>query len=1109
MIQKNNQYLSVTSRTRSFRHVFIGLLLLTFSGSMFAQISVSIKNQTIREALRTIEQKSEYRFFFSNQLPDLNRKINLDLKNRTIEATMKMILNGTKLTYQQKENKQIVLAEIPATGNITSSDKLMKISGTVTDESGAAIIGANVQIKGTKIATISDVNGNFKIDAPANGTLAVSFIGYTSSETSINGREVFAISMKEKTKSLDEVVVIGYGTVKKRDVTGAVVSLKAADITAAPTSNVMEALQGKISGMDIVRPSGKVGGDVNILLRGSRSIYGDNSPLFIIDGIPGSYSQLNPSDIESVEVLKDASSTAIYGSAGSNGVVIITTKRGSEGKTNVTLDAYYGFSGKPHYFHGMTGDEWTTYQKEAYKYANGAYPADMSSILTDASKLEAFNNGKWIDWVDQLAGQSAINQKYNISVTGGNQRTKLFFSTSYDNQEGLLPNEKLNKYSLRLNADQELMPQLKIGVSSIINYTIQNNGAQNDFTKALTAFPLGTPYDENGNIVYQYANQEYTPLGDFIANQYVNQNRNTYVNANGYALYTPLKGLSLKSVVSATLNNSRLGQYWGAQATANRPTYAGTPHAEILNSYGYNYSWENILTYTKTIAEKHSITLTGVSSWAQNQSESNKAAGSGQTLDSWSFYRLTGATSLRVESDYSQTQKMSYAFRFNYSYLGRYLFSFSNRWDGVSWLSEGKKWDNFPAAALAWRISDESFMKSTNNWLSNLKLRLSYGVTGNSGGVTAYSTTTTPYPYSSAGITIDGKIAAFTQYTGTYGNKSLGWEKSKNANIGLDMGFLNGKIDASVEYFDTRTTGLLFKRTMPVTSGATGWGSPLVTWQNIAETSNRGVEFSINSHNIDTKRFKWNTNFSFSWSKEKIESLPTGNLISENLFVGQPIRSYYDYQYNGIWGSNTAAETLTAYGVKPGFIHINTVPKVAADGTSDNGVHKYSTADKMVLGHQNPDYILGLNNTFTYRQFDFSFFVMARIGQTIKSDLLGRYTAAKPGSVNQIAGADYWTENNQSAYFPIAGSGSEQSVMSALVYRDGSFAKIKNVTLGYSLPSQWINNLKMEKCRLYFTAYNPLVVVKDKQLQGTDPENNGSDSFPLYSQFVFGANISF
>lgn len=980
------------------------------------------------------------------------------------------------------------------------------IKGQILDETGESMIGVSVLVKGTTIGTVTDFDGNYTLEVPSGkNILEISYIGYKTKEITIGNNSLINIKMEPDTQALDEVVVIGYGTVKKRDLTGAVASMKNEDVTVAPTSNVMEALQGKIAGMDIVKSSGQVGEDVSILLRGSRSIYGSNEPLFIIDGIPGSYSQVNPSDIESVDVLKDASSTAIYGSAGANGVVIITTKRGKEGKATVNFDAYYGFSGSPNYKHGMVGDEWVNYQREAYKYKNGDYPSDMSALFGNQDYTDAYNAGKWIDWIDEASGNTATTQKYSLSVSGGSEKTKIFASTSYNREEGLLSNDNLNKYSLRLNIDQEIFSWAKMGFTSNLTYQDRNQGVKNTFTKGLSSFPLGDAYDQNGKINHEYITGQYSPLGDFIEDQYVNNTRSTYLNVSGYLELSPIKDFTFTSRINGTLSDSRQGQYWGDQCNANRPSYAGSPHAAITNKNAWNYTWENILSYNTTIAKDHNIGGSVITSWNKNQNDSSLAAASGQMVDRWSFWRLASGASQHVESDFAQTQKMSFAVRFNYSYKGKYLFTFSNRWDGVSQFSAGHKWDSFPAGAIAWRISDEPFMNVAKNWLNNLKLRVGYGITGNSGGVDAYGTTTQAYVYTGNGLTLNGQNSSFTQYTGTYGSKDLGWEKSYNWNVGLDYGILNNRVDGSIEWFKTTTKGLLFKRTLPITSGLTGWGSPLSIWQNIAETSNQGVEVTINSHNIKTKDFSWNTTLSVTWSKEKIEKLPDGDLISENLFVGHSIKSIYGYKYTGIWGTNTPQDILDAYGVKPGFIQIETLEK---DG--DGGVHKYSTNDRQVLGHTNPDWIVGLNNTFTYKNFDLSVFAMARYGQTINSDLLGYYTAEQSVTTNQLAEADYWTENNQGAYYPAPGTGSEQStVISALRVRDGSFIKVKNITLGYTFPVNISRKALMEKCRIYATAYNPFIYVKDKQLKGTDPETNGSDAFPTFRQFVFGVNLTF
>ena len=1003
------------------------------------------------------------------------------------------------------------------------------VKGKIVDENGEPMIGVTVRVNGGKAATVTDLDGNFSLNARPGDMLEISYVGYKTANVRAKS-SAMNIQMEADVTGLDDVVVIGYGTVKKRDLTGAVTTMKNEDITIAPTGNVMEALQGKVAGMDITKSSGQIGAGVNILLRGSRSIYGDNSPLFIIDGLPGSMDDVNPNDIESVDVLKDASSTAIYGSAGANGVVIITTKRGQTGKVNINFDAYYGFSGSPEYKHGMTGQEWTDYFSEAYAYKNGQYPANISALLGgNQAYIDAYNNGQWIDWADEAMGGTATTQKYSLSVTGGTEKTKIYASVMYNRDQGLLENEVRDKYSMRLNLDQQLFKWAKMGVTSSINYSKHNRGENHTFTKSLTSFPLGQAYNEDGEINYEYIDNQYTPLGDYIENQYVNNTKMTYINATGYLELTPVKGLTLRTQLNTGISHQRRGLYWGAEANALRPTYAGTPAAQWNGIDNYNLNWENIISYNLTVARDHEFGITGVSSWQHNTTESITADAGGQDLDVWTFWRMMSGTEFRNESGYSQTKKMSYAVRFNYSYKGRYLFTFSNRWDGVSFFSKGNKWDSFPAGAIAWRISDEPFMKSTRSWLDNLKLRVGAGITGNSGitknlgvsgtsagndehggvgmlgAVGAYATQTQVYKYPSAGISLNGQAVPFVQYLSPYGNASLGWEKSYNWNFGIDFSVLGGRIDGSLDYFTTVTRGLLFNRTMPVTSAATGWGSPLNSWENIAKTSNQGFEFTINSRNIVTKDFRWNTTLTGTWGREKIESLPSGDIIAENLFVGQPIKAIYDYKYAGIWGTNIPQSVLDAYGVKPGWVMIETNDK---DG--DGGVHPYSEDDRKILGHQNPNWILGLNNTFTYKGFDLTVYVMGRFGQTIYSDLMGQYTAKSDITQNQISGIDYWTEDNQGAYFPRPGTGDEQTTgITALRIYDGSFIKIKNITLGYTLPKSITRHALIEKCRFYFTAYNPWIFAMDSMLDGTDPEMGGSDVFPTYKQYVFGVNLTF
>lgn len=973
------------------------------------------------------------------------------------------------------------------------------------------MIGVSVKVRGTNRGAITDLEGRFSLNVTSGSVLEFTYMGYKKQTVTVGSRTFVEVTMETDDQRLDEVVVIGYGTVKKRDLTGAVVSIKGDEILETPTNNVMEALQGRIAGADIQMTSGAVGSNPEILLRGTRSIYGSNDPLFIIDGVQGaSYDQLNPADIESIDILKDASSTAIYGSAGANGVIIITTKRGKAGKVSVNLDAYHGFAGEANFKHGMTGNEYLNYQREHYRTRHdGNYPTDLSQIWSSEAILSAIDQGKWIDWIDEISSGNATRDNINLSLTGGNEKASVFSSINYNKENGLLTGESQVRYGLRLNADYTVNKVVKIGMSSNVTYTNRDARGKNIFTKSLDAFPLGDVYDENGNINEEFIEGETTPLGDQMKDQFSNNTRSTYVNATGYIQLTPLKGLSLRSQLSGTVSDNRNGKYIGEYSLQGTENNYAPPYAYIANSYSYGYLWENVLTYDFDLWDDHHFTATGITSWSKTAGDSNDMRAQGQALDSYLFYNMAAGTEkFGVKSNYKQNQKMSYALRLNYSYKGRYIASFTTRWDGVSHLAEGHKWEAFPAGSVAWRVSDEPFMDFSRRWLSNLKLRAGYGVTGNSGGMGAYSSQTGASAYMA--VSADGEAVPNNQLMSPYGNPAIGWEKSYALNVGIDLGLFNERVSLSADYYNTDTKDLLFQRKLPITSALTAWGSPLSMWQNIGETNNRGWEIQLRSTNIETKDFSWESTLSFTRNREKIVSLPDGDLVASKLFEGHPIKTFYDYKYLGIW-SEAEADEAAKYGCQPGFVKIATVPYEYVDENgnqvNDGGLHEYSdTKDKQILGSNVPDGILGFNNKFRWRDFELSFFLMMRWGQMIESDLIGWYNA---GGNNQPAGTKYWTPERQDAYFPRPGITQNTGVFNSYHYIDASYAKLKNITVAYNLPKKWLHRLGVQRARIYATAYNTLVFPFKSELKDTDPENNGSDTFPLYASYVVGVNLSF
>ena len=976
------------------------------------------------------------------------------------------------------------------------------VPGIVTDANGP-LPGVSVFVKGTNIGTTTDTEGKYLLHHVETGdTIEYTFIGYRTQDIVYAGQREINVRMAEDAENIDEVVVIGYGTALKRELTGAITSVRSDEITLTPTPNAMEALQGKVAGMDIVRSSGRAGSDVNITLRGNRSINGSNEPLFLIDGMIGNYNDLNPNDIQSMEILKDASSTAIYGSAGANGVVLITTRKGRAGKPRVNYDMYAGVNGMAKYPHGRTGENYIELRRQA-AITQGSWhsPEDDINIFSTA-EWDAIQNNQWVDWVD-LALRTGSEQNYSLSVTSGGENTQAYFSLNYNKEKGILENDDAKKYAFRANIDQNIFKWLKAGVNSQFTYTDVNQRKASVFTQSLSASPFGIPFTEEGGInVFPIVGSPSTisPLADEVPNSAVNNTLNTRFQGNAYLDILPLPGLSIRSVVGVVTNSSRQGIYNGISSLQGNSD--GNSSASVENRRNYDYRWENIVNYNFTVAEDHNFALTGVTSWTKNQYEQSKASGQDISWSKYLFHNLGAAqTGVKIASDYIRTQGMSYVARLNYNYRGKYLFTFSNRWDGTSKFAPGHKWDSFPAFAVAWRASDENFMSAVPE-ISDLKLRIGYGVTGNS-GIGAYETQTRLTAGTNLGF--QNTSAPYYLFAAQLANKGLGWEKSYNTNIGLDLGLLNQRITLTFDWYNTHTKDILYNRELPGAIGG-AYGAAFQMWQNICETRNRGVEIMINSQNFLKPNFTWNTTLTFTRNKEKITRLANNNDVikgSNVLSVGHPINSYYNYKVLGIW-QNWEAEQAALYDKEPGDIKIY-------DRDKSKGEYVYSPEDKMVLGSKTPKWILGLQNNFTVYDFDVSFFMMFRWGQIIDNKILGWYNPN--GTGNGPAKLNYWTPENPSNELPRPGKGSFTDAnyfgAEGLRFVNGSFFKVRNITVGYTVPVKYTEQIRLQRVRVYFTAVNPIIVAKSKTLKGYDPEAGGDDTFPLTRQFVFGINLSF
>lgn len=1002
------------------------------------------------------------------------------------------------------------------------------VSGQVRSPQGEAIAGVTVRYGGAEAST--DQNGRFSIQLAAAGDVVFSAVGYAPHTERVTRDTVLNVVLQAGDSTLEEVVVIGYGSVKRKDLTGAVASVKAEEIAMAPVANPIEALQGRVAGVDIARESGQANSGASILLRGNRSLTAGSEPLYIIDGTPGSITNLNPNDIESIDILKDAASTAIYGSAGANGVFIITTKKAKVGRVSVNFDAYAGVNANGRYPSALQQDTWLQYLEDGFVATNGRPSADRNELLTAWSlNPEQVNpyieNGKWIDWVDETL-RTGVQQNYLLSVNGGTEKTQGYFSLGYNSTKGIYRRDQSDLFTVRAGATSKIAKWFTGGIVTGLTWR-DNESRPSRLNKTFDMAPIGEVYDANGNInVYPVEGMTMPSLlADDIPNTLRQNSKQLAVTVNPYVDVDIAKGLTFRSILGATLSNRRTGNF-NSDRTYMMLTGSSTPirNGSYETALAYNYVWENILNYETKLGQDHDLSATLVSSWADNQSESSYAYSEGFLYDEYEFYALQGGTKANVMSGYRTTKRMSVASRINYGYKGRYLLTLTQRTDGVSQLA--RRWDTFLAAAGAWRISDENFMQGTRDMLSDLKLRVSYGVSGNS-GIDPYSTRTEVTSSGLDQINLGGGVLPVAVLTQAVGNPDLTWEKSYNFNLGLDFGLFNNRITGAIEWYDTDTRDVLYARDMPFSSGGFTPKLPYKMTANLARMNNRGVEVTLTGNNVlNGDAFKWNSTVTFAHNREQVRSIDLGSgvsvddLISLGLFMGRPSNTLYGYKKLGIWQENEAADAA-AFGLLPGDVKTQSNLTRVSEGiwmdytgetpveyTADNPA-PISPDDRVILGQGSPKWTGGWQNTFTYKGFDLNVFTIARWGHHIDAELLGYFDYR---AINIPSAYNYWTPENPTNDYPrpyLNRTTNHSDPLLGMNTVDASFIKIKNISLGYTLPESVTNGIKLSNCRIYATMYNPIIFTRSHLLEGMDPETGASDSFPLYRQMVFGVNLSF
>ncbi len=1036
----------------------------------------SQENLKLKELIEYVESSSDFRFAYAKA----------DIRNMTIQLSpgewnllnlFKEVSKQTQLNFN-RVNESVAL--IPMGKDITSpvEDLILdqfQIRGKITDDDGEPLPGATVQEKGTTNGTITDIDGTYSLSIPENAVVVVSFVGFGSQEVSVGGRSVIDVTLSQDISALDEVVVIGYGTMKKSDLTGAISSVSGEDLKETRVGNVLDQAQGRLAGVDIVRNNGSPGSPLQIRIRGNRSISAGNDPLYVIDGIPTTQdiNDFSPSDIESIEVLKDASAVAIYGSRGANGVILITTKRGKTGKGQIEYNGYYGVKNAIENMDIMNADQFVQY----VRVANGLSKTDNSNdaaILGGQALLDSYSAGVDTDWLDLVLDPGA-QQEHQVSFSGGNAGMRYYLSGSYFNEEGVIRNTAYERFSLKANVDGNVNDRINIGFSITGTTDTRDQMSNGPMSRSMRYVPIVEPYDADGNIIaFPNPNEglQTTPILEYVPNQYVDNTKGYRFFSNVYAEYKILEGLTYRLNLGTDYKNSRRGRYNG--------DYDGSAStASIENERIFAYTIENLLTYDKQI-NNHSINVVGLFSTQNQNTVESDLNGRGIPIGRFTYNNMGSAAEITgIDSDYLEWGLLSYMARLNYSYNDRYLFTLTGRADGSSRLAEGNKWSFFPAVSLGWIVSEEEFLNSSA--LSFLKLRAGYGEVGNT-AVDPFRTwgglARTVYAFGDAG--------AFGFGQSEISNPNLGWEVSKTVNIGLDFGLWDDRFSGTFEFYNTLTEDLLLERFLPSTSG---YSSVL---ENVGSTRNRGWELTLNYTILkNSSGLNWDVSMNIFSNREEIVELFNGedDDVGNQWFIGHPIDVFYNFQFDGIYQTEDATEAAAA-GLAPGDIRIADVNGRDANGFLTNQPDgTINNDDRTILGSTVPDWSGGLSSRLSYKGINFSILVYTRQGQMVNSSLHDVAGNSWEGRYNNM-NFNYWTPENPSNEIPIPRQGNQPLYASALRFRDGSFVKVKNITLGYDLTNSLIQTDKISSMEIYFSALNPLIFA---EYDLVDPETaNGN-----------------
>ncbi len=1061
-----------------------------------------------------------------------------------------------------------------------------QVTGLIQDTSGEAMIGVNVLVKGTTNGTITDFDGNFTLTGVNDSDiLVISFIGFQSQEIPVRNQSVFNVTLREDTQALDEVVVVGYGVQKKSDLTGSVGSVDNSQLTGRGATTVMESLQGQIAGVDISQSSSRVGESFSIQIRGKSSIQKGGEPLYVVDGVVcDDINFLNPADIEKIDILKDASSTAIYGSRATNGVVMVTTKQAKlsgEPRVNISYDGHFGFKQVARMPDFMDDVEWMDYRYMKYvtpvkntgivdgRLALEMTPGNLLSVWNDkgsdiSTKMrDQFLRRDFTDWRD-LALNNGTQQNHFVNVTGNVKNTAYRVGAGYQQEDGMM-GDAYERFNLRTAVDSKINSYVSLGAS--VNLTAFNHdlGSKRSVQEAFRANGYWLPYNtETGELNYQPGkdlrpgqatsptfpagfSSSVSPLMDALHSK--DETKGYRVLANAYLQVQPIQEVILKTTFSPNYFTRRRGEFYGGLSSERASTYnintgEGVPLATVDKREGFSYTWDTQANYVKTFGD-HNVNAMALFSIYDRQYERYGYSSEG-VLPGTDWYNMgSGSSILSPLSEYSRISMLSYALRLNYSYKGKYLVTASTRWDGSSKFQKDERWGMFPSAAFAWRISEEAFVKENANWISNLKLRLSYGATGNNGAVGAYDTQSLASKLYYYGF--GSQIAKGYGPNGVV-NEMLTWEKTNEINIGLDFGFLNGRISGTFDWYNKKSRDLLMEQKLKIEQGASNG----TMWANIGKVQNQGIEALLKVIPVQTKDWYWDVTFSFAKNNNKILELQNGkeDMRAERWFIGQPIDVIYDLKMTGICTQEYANEVITV-GDKTGTrseIYGWYEGSMTFEDVNQNG--KIDDGDRQIIGQQLPKWTGSINTSVSFKNWDFSVALTTKQGHKLYSPFMDEFTDYSDRGRTKLSMDFYipqgapilnytWDGTNTSSLTSDRTVVAEQTKVGSYPYPlndvaynhggstgwrtgkntefnpngvvDASYVKIKNITLGYTFDRSLVNKIHIQSLRIYANVLNPFTFTKYK---GFDPEwadasiSNGNGG-PSSVTYQIGVNLKF